>query len=434
MHRLFFNLYFFLLVSILLTSIGASWIMGIYFKKSHEEQIRIYNQEISRGCFYLLDKELQGLNDSEIQRKIKNLQIHFGYPIAVKKSSELAFNEKEADIYSQGKVVTREDDTLHLRRAQNRDYALLMGPFKDLQANTVDHIVGFVTVAVFMAIFSLVWAAYFWRELSKISHAAGRFGGGDLLARVKIHFLSPTAAVAKVFNNMAEQIGQLIFSHKELINAVSHEFRTPISRIRFGLEQISCTDETIRTGHIAGIRQDINELEDLITELLGYAKLESSRSQADLPRAPLVPWLEELVILARETLTVPIVFDHPGVDSALLVPFDPRLLERALHNLLQNAGRFATTAITLNLAASTTEVRITVEDDGPGIAEKDRERIFEPFVRLDSSRNREFGGYGLGLAIVKQIARHHQGRVSVHPSCTGGAAFEMTWPLDGSHA
>lgn len=429
MRRFYLNLYSFLLVSILLTSAGSNWIMDVYVKKVYEEKIRIYDQEISRGCFYLLAKELQGLNEAEMSSKLKELQSHFGYPLAVQKSSSLALTPQETAIFSQGNVVIRDNDSLFIKRLQESEYAMLMGPFAEFELSVMDYVISFVIVGAFMAVFSLAWAYYFWRQLSMISNAAKAFGNGELSARVKICFLSPTTAIAKVFNGMADQIEMLISSHKELINAVSHELRTPISRIRFGLERVYDGDKSERTRHISGIRKDINELEDLVTELLSYAKMEGSRSQGRLPQCPLLPWIEALVTLAQETLTVPITFVHEGLDRSSIASFDPRLLERALHNLLQNANRFARTGIHLTLVADATEVRLIVEDDGPGIPEKDRERIFEPFVRLDSSRNREFGGYGLGLAIVRQIARHHHGRVAARPSLFGGAAVEMTWPL-----
>jgi signal transduction histidine kinase len=429
MRRFYLNLYAFLLVSILLTSVGANWFMEIYLKMAHEEQIQTHHQNISRGCFYLLNRELKGLGEAKMPAKIEELQIHFGYPLAVQKSSRLALTPEETAIFSQGKVVVRNEGELYLQRLQDSEYAMLMGPFGEVMGDTMDHIVGFLTVTVSMAVFSLAWVYYFWRQLSMISNAAKAFGNGELSARVRICFLSPTTAIARVFNGMADRIELLISSHKELINAVSHELRTPISRIRFGLERVHDGDALERTRQISGIRKDINELEDLVTELLSYAKMEGSRNQTRLPQCPFLPWIEALVALAKETLTVPITFVHTGLDRSSIVSFDPRLLERALHNLLQNANRFARTGIHLTLVADATEVTLLVEDDGPGIPEKDRERIFEPFVRLDSSRNREFGGYGLGLAIVRQIARHHHGRVAARPSLFGGAAVEMIWPL-----
>jgi signal transduction histidine kinase len=430
MSRFYFNLFSFLLISVSLTSIGANWIMGFYFKKIHEEQILTHINEISRGCFYLLGKEMDGVGEPDLVDKVKELQPHFGYPIAVRKSSEFAFNRKETALFSQGKVVVRVDGAFYLQRLPNTDYIMVMGPFVEFQTSALYTLVNILTIAAFMTVFSLAWAYYFWRQLSMISNAAIAFGNGDLSARVPAGFLSPTTAIATVFNGMADQIEQLISSHKELINAVSHELRTPISRIRFGLERVHNADESERTKHISGIHNDIHELEDLVTELLGYARMESNPDRRELPQGTLLPWLQELVVLVKETFTVPITFVYVGIDAFLMVPFDPRLLERALHNLLQNADRFAKTGIYLTLAANPTEVRLTVEDDGPGIAEKDRIRIFDPFVRLDSSRNREFGGYGLGLAIVRQIARRHHGQVTVNQSFSGGAAFEMVWPIN----
>jgi len=432
MRRFYCNFYCFLLVSILLTTLGVKWILTLYFKTTYQAWTLAYNQELSRGCFYLLDKELQGVAEADLPEKIKTLQVHFGYPIAVRKSAGLTLTPPEAAIYTQGKVVVRElgegESSLLLRQTQGRDNALVMGPIVEFKPNARDNVVRLLTPIVLMTLCMLAWTWYFWRELSRISQAAGAFGGGLLSARVPISFLSPITAIAGVFNRMADQVEQLIASHKQLINAVSHELRTPISRIRFGLEQADSCDAAERTQALAGIRKDIDELEELVTELLDYAKLESSQPQVEHPPGPIVAWLEELASLARETLRVPLTFAHQGVASSCLVSYNPRLLERALHNLLQNADRFARTAITLTLAVTDTEVELTVADDGPGIPEQERERIFEPFVRLDASRNREFGGYGLGLAIVRQIARCHHGRIAVQSASSGGAAITLAWP------
>ena len=109
--------------------------------------------------------------------------------------------------------------------------------------------------------------------------------------------------------------------------------------------------------------------------------------------------------------------------------FEPRLMARALGNVLQNARRYAKQRVEVDAAINADTCRIVIDDDGPGIPEADRARIFEPFTRLDTSRNRDSGGYGLGLAIAQRIAQWHGGNIGVEDSPLGGARFVISWPV-----
>ena len=112
-----------------------------------------------------------------------------------------------------------------------------------------------------------------------------------------------------------------------------------------------------------------------------------------------------------------------------LVKLDTRLMGRAVKNLLRNAHRHASLQIQLSYTQTDELASIVVEDDGSGVPEQDRERIFAPFARLDAARDRESGGVGLGLAIVSQIARWHSGKVWVEDGEMGGARFVIQWPV-----
>lgn len=112
----------------------------------------------------------------------------------------------------------------------------------------------------------------------------------------------------------------------------------------------------------------------------------------------------------------------------VLARFDPRHLGRAVSNLVQNADRYGNGLVQVNLERQGQNLLIHVDDDGPGIPETDRERIFEPFARLDASRNRKSGGHGLGLAIVKRVVGSHKGQITVSSSPLGGSRFTLLWP------
>jgi signal transduction histidine kinase len=137
-------------------------------------------------------------------------------------------------------------------------------------------------------------------------------------------------------------------------------------------------------------------------------------------------WLRDLLAEIEEELLAVEVTRQSG--CAAEVALDSRLMGRAVKNLLRNAHRHAESRIRLSAFCDDSGAGILVEDDGSGVPDHERERIFAPFARLDAARDRESGGVGLGLAIVSQIARWHGGRVWVEDSGLGGACFVVSWP------
>jgi signal transduction histidine kinase len=269
----------------------------------------------------------------------------------------------------------------------------------------------------------------FWRNLKKILAAAGSFGEGDLSTRVQIKQHSALMPVAGAFNRMADRIQQLINSHRELTRAVSHELRTPLARIRFSLEiQDGAGSIEERRRHKEGMQKDVDELETMIAELLTYARFDSRLPGLHQEPLPLMPWLREIcAYLAVELESVRFNLRAVEVSDTFTAYLDPRHMGRAVSNLLCNAARYAHAQVDLSVECADNRISLHVDDDGPGIPEAARERVFEPFMRLDESRNRESGGFGLGLAIVQRIAEWHGGHASVTQSPLGGARFTLQW-------
>ena len=229
---------------------------------------------------------------------------------------------------------------------------------------------------------------------------------------------------------MTSHIKRLIESQRELTRAVSHELRTPVARIRFAVDMLADTDdEDSRFMQRDYIDEDIEALNGLIDEILTYAKLEEGSPKLDLEPVNLRELLEQV---ERETnaLGKPIKIVTKLPSAKVTAIADRRYLHRVIQNLAGNALRYAETTIIISAGVKKGNAFVTVEDDGHGIPEADREKVFIPFSRLDDSRTRASGGYGLGLSIVSRIAFWFNGGMKVDESEElGGARFVMTWPI-----
>ena len=265
------------------------------------------------------------------------------------------------------------------------------------------------------------------KKIRTVEQAVRHIRAGDLSARADVPGRDEVSQLASAFNSMAEHIQRLIDSQRELTRAVSHELRTPVARIRFAMEMLADTEDAEgRYEQLAHLDRDIDELNKLIDEILTYAKLEQGTPTLRFESVDLAEVLRQV---ARETEALGVSARVEVGAETVTAEAEKRYLHRVLQNLAGNAVRYANGRIRLSAGSDDGWVFVAVEDDGPGIPEKDREKVFEPFTRLDDSRTRASGGYGLGLSIVARIAFWFGGRVRVEQSqALGGARFVMEWP------
>jgi len=273
------------------------------------------------------------------------------------------------------------------------------------------------------------------RRLERLQNGVQQWGEGDLSTRVPETGEDEVAFLAKRFNQAAERVETLVHSHeallasqKSLLANASHELRSPLTRIRMGLELMGAGTSPASKAEIA---RNINELDQLIEEILLASRLDAR--EADLGT---VESVDLMGLAAEECARVNAEFDllpdSTGLNAGetpteLAVPGISKLLRRALRNLLENARRYGAGEIHLSLNQTDSRVLIRVSDHGPGVPEDLRERIFEPFYRLPGATERD-GGVGLGLALVKAIAQRHGGRVACEDRPGGGAIFVLELP------
>lgn len=283
-------------------------------------------------------------------------------------------------------------------------------------------LLGMVGLATALGLFPIVRRLT--QRLESVQRSVQRFGEGDLSARARDDGEDEVADLARRFNDAATRIEQLIRSHKSLLANASHELRSPLTRIRMGLELMG--DKASPTAK-AEISRNIAELDQLIDEILLSSRLDAR--EADMGT---IETVDLMGLAAEECARVAAELDiAEGTDlAALTVRGVPRLLRRAVRNLLENARRYGDgTPIEAQLSASADGTRavVRVNDRGPGVPAALRERIFEPFYRLPGASERE-GGVGLGLALVKSIVERHGGQVRCEERQGGGASFVIELP------
>jgi signal transduction histidine kinase len=425
MKRLYISIYIFVIIIVLLVKFVLSPLLAKALNESLKSSIEQHNQNLSKGVYYLVQQELRKIPQAEWQGRIEQLQAHFGYPLSFRDYHDVKFSKEQRSRLLAGNIVIIDYGKLFWQRAGNSEYIIGMGPLPDIEPSFSVEIMYWSATAILAGTVLLVWVFLFWRKLRTVSASAVEFGNGDFGVRVNISPLSALAPLAGAFNRMADRIQSLIQSHKELTNAVSHELRTPIARIRFGLEMMeSAPDERRRETYSEGIHRDVDELDALVSELLIYARFDRETMELQCREYDIASWLEDIVASYAD-LPVKIQYECLPENKGMQACFDTRQMGRAVGNLLQNAARYGNGRARLTLERTGDYIRIHVDDNGPGIPAKERERIFEPFTRLDASRSRESGGFGLGLAIVKRVAACHGGTVTVSDSDLGGSRFSI---------
>jgi signal transduction histidine kinase len=230
-------------------------------------------------------------------------------------------------------------------------------------------------------------------RLERLQHGVESFGAGKLATRVRVEGHDEVARLAESFNAAAAKIEQLVGAHRTLLANASHELRTPLARIRINLELMQ---GGVAPEREAQLLQDIAELDQLVGQILLASRLEAASDAG--PREEV-----DLLGLAAEECAR---YDAQLDGAPVTVRGEPALLRSLLRNLLENARRHGRPPVRVTLAPDGADAVLTVRDEGAGVPEAERERVFEPFYRVAGAAD---GGSGLGLALVRQIARRHGG-------------------------
>ncbi|WP_217431194.1 MULTISPECIES: sensor histidine kinase BfmS [unclassified Acinetobacter] len=375
------------------------------------------------------------------QEYLKKIQQHFYYHVGVEKVSGLNLDPEQLGRLRSDQPVILWRDSATVRGTtisivsplpSSPTDALVIGPVPMFNWMPVKLAAGITLLSMFLlclGVYGLIVPMQ--RKLKQVNDALDVMKTGDMSQRVPVEGHDELASLATSYNSMSDHIQRLIEAQRELMRAVSHELRTPVARIRFGMEMLADEDDyEYRLQQMEMIDKDIEALNTLIDEIMTYAKLEQGTPSLNFEKIILVDVLDQVAVETEALKTQKEIHLVP-LSNDVVVEAERRYLHRVVQNLVGNAIRYCDDRIYISggIDADTGMAYVCVEDDGPGIPEEDRKRIFEAFARLDDSRTRASGGYGLGLSIVSRIAYWFGGTIEVDGSPTlGGARFKMSWP------
>jgi two-component system sensor histidine kinase RstB len=370
---------------------------------------------------------------------LEKMRGSFSMPLAIIDAAALPPQEHEHDEPRDDTSTTSSASTSLLRGAPHNEtiyvplqsgrYYLAAGPIvrpphKDNRALIP------VYISVSLSVLSaLLIATPITRRLRKLLDATRAISQGDLDVRVTDRSSDIVGELALSFNAMAERLRQLFCQRDQLLQAVSHELSTPLSRLRFLVAALEGQSEpAVREKRLQAIEEELVELDHISAELTSWVDADGRKPTSE--RLAIAPVLRSMLARdeAASSRAIRIELDVP--DDELTLTADERQLRRAIENIFRNAVRHARTKVVLRAALEHggVGVRVEVSDDGPGIPEAERKRVFEPFARLDASRSRTEGGLGLGLAITKRIVEGHGGKVWIETAPTAGAKVVTIWP------
>ena len=413
-------------VRLVVGTVVASWAIGFVVIYGYARSRSWTDEHARRDGVFLVHEELDREPAPNRAGRLAELQQHFSVDFALITTDEL-----ERRIGRRAGAGER----IALRVSGREAWYFLV--FEDgqggLAAGPVDpaNPEGVLPVGLIFAIVGIpavigLLALRVEQRLRKVERASEALAVGEFSARVDDQG-GPSDELASTFNAMAERIEHLIRGREELVQAVTHELGSPLSRLRFHMELLEKQPEANREKRLDAMVRELDALDELVAELLCYVQSD----EFELERVEFDPirGLTDLAELAR--------LEAPGdreIDVDFLLPksatvlADQRLFLRATENLLRNAIWHTGGRVQLVLTEDDEYVRISVHDDGPGIPDEFREKVSTPFVRLDADRSRTTGGVGLGLAIVSRIMDRHGGRLEIGDSPLGGAKVATLWP------
>lgn len=289
--------------------------------------------------------------------------------------------------------------------------------------------VGFTTVFyVLLGMILMLWLIPLLRRISQLELAAKRFGKGDLATRVRPHKRSYIYSLEQTFNAMARQIEELLADVKLLSSAVSHDLRTPLAKIRLGLE-IMAEEQSFEKRHAyeQRLQHHVDEMVSLVEALMDYARMDQALQS--LPKYPVN--IETLITNICGGLEPKKDVRYNIDPLRVYVMGSSDYLQRALGNVIENAMKYGKGTVQINVKRELAQIHIIIEDNGEGIDENESTDIFKPFTRGQSNTKRD--GFGLGLAFVQRVIEWHAGCIRVSQSRQlGGARFDISLPAIGN--
>jgi signal transduction histidine kinase len=427
------RLYISMVVAVLGALFIISWGLDILVSKQgneHENTELIIYQKLIDG----FEQELSDTALDQLSIKANQLAQYYQVNVSLEQAKNIALPQSLLAELSQtgGLLLASTDDAYLLRKVTKHPETLIHLQLPLITPENEQENL-FLTLVLYLGICGilLLWLLPLTRRLYLLTSAAAKIGAGDLSIRVPHNRLSYINTLESSFNHMAARIEKLVADNKILARSISHDIRTPMACLRFGVEAaLDCDDLTKKNNYLSRMENELTRMEDMTTAFLDYAGMERQSFHLNAEFID-VNQLIELVANDCQSLAEQhnIKLSCQYLTAQQFYTLDFHWCYRAILNLVSNAVQYADSQVVLSVNKSNQGLLIEVEDDGKGIPKDKRDVIFSPFIKLDSERSRENGHFGLGLAISAKVMDWHQGRIKVSAGTyLSGARFSLLFP------
>jgi two-component system sensor histidine kinase RstB len=379
------------------------------------------------GGFNLAEQQLKRLPLTQWADKIEQLNKDTFFPLVLLKLEAIELTASKLKRLNAGQIIYDENEggEFVYKRITDTPWVIMADDVSQTDqwyyALLSELVYPFLLLAAIIT--TLLWVKPFWRDMQKIHKAINSFDNGVFSHKIGTDSAAQLKPLADSFNHLSTQVEQLIQGNKDLSNAVSHEFKTPLSNIAFSVALIREAEADPET-HLLSIEDDVNQLNNLINEFLSYAKFQYAKPDLTVNTTTLAELTHGIKPKNDAQVLVNVVQD----ESRLEVECDLFYMQRALENVVSNARKYANTSIVIKFVCCELFFAIVVDDDGCGIEEQDKKRLLLPFERANTLENQNIKGSGFGLAIVNTVLSWHSGQVSIEDSPLGGARIKLQWP------
>lgn len=433
------RLYISMVVAVLGALFVISWGLDKLVAKQgneHENTELIIYQKLIDG----FEQQLSSISANDLSTATKKLAHNYQVSVSLESSKNIALPQSLLAKLSQsgGLLLASNDDAYLLKKIILHPETLIRLQLPLMTSeNQPENLL--LTLVLYLGICGILmlWLIPLSRRLYLLTSAAAKIGAGDLSIRVPFNRLSYINTLESSFNHMATRIEKLVADNKVLASSISHDIRTPMSCLRFGVEAaLDCDDLTKKNNYLLRMENEITRMEDMTTAFLDYAGMERQSFHLKSEHID-VNRLIEMVIKDCQSLAEQhnIKLNSQLLTEKQFYTLDFHWCYRAILNLVSNAIQYAESKVLLSINNTNQGISITVEDDGKGIPKDKRDVIFSPFIKLDSERSRENGNFGLGLAISAKVMDWHQGRIKVDEGIQlSGARFSLLFPAQHNNS
>lgn len=428
-----------LYISIIFTVLGSLFFIGWGLDElvEYSTEDKIAESQATTIYKHLVDgltNELDTLDNSQLNARVNLFQQHYQIEASLASSKKIALpSSLIAQLNQQGGLLLASSANQYLLKSIPNHPEFLLRLELPLETVADDNFNFILTLILYVSIcvILILWLFPLTRRLYLLNNAAAKIGSGQLDARIANSRFSYIKMLEQSFNTMASKIEKLVADNKILARSLSHDIRTPMACLRFGIET-ALDSKSIEKKNIYLTRMDseLTRMEEMTALFLDYASMErqalSLKKQQTHVQALITSAITDCQVLAKpKNINVSMLASEKEVNFHL----DYHWCYRALVNLISNAIGYADSRVIIELKSTSNFLSITVADDGKGISEDKLDIIFNPFVKLDADRSREQGHFGLGLAICSKVMDWHQGEINVaNDTRLCGANFTLKFP------